>query len=65
MIDGIADALKLGTKVTHVLDKLVTDTQIKEEFRREGHVSGIFSLGDYQVDFTVTNKRTIPDAEVE
>ena len=65
MIDGIGDALKLGTKITNVMEKLLTDTSIREEFRRAGHIAGVFSLGDYQVDFTVTNKAFIPDAEIE
>lgn len=65
MIDGIGDALKLGTKITNVLEKLLTDTRIRERFEKEGRVSGLFSICDYQVDFTITDRSRIIEAEIE
>lgn len=65
MMDGIADAIKLGTKIVGVLERLTTDTRIKEEFRQNGNVRGTFSLNDYVVEFVVQDKKHIPTAEVE
>ena len=66
MMEGIADAIKLGTKIVGVLERLTTDTDIKEEFREKGLIKGTFTLGEYGVEFTVYDKKksAIP-AEVE
>lgn len=66
MMDGVMDAIKLGTKIVGVLERLTTDTNIKDEFKRNGIINGTFSLGDYSVEFTVRDKKksAIP-AEVE
>lgn len=57
MMDGIADAIKLGTKIVGVLERLTTDTRIKDEFRENGHIRGTFSLNDYFVEFIVQDKK--------
>ena len=65
MIDGIADALKLGSKITGILDRLTTDTNIKEEFQSTGKIDGTFTLGNYQILFTVYDRNKIIDTEVQ
>lgn len=66
MMEGIADAIKLGTKIVGVLERLTTDTDIKAEFRERGFIKGTFTLGDYGVEFTVCDrKKTAILAEVE
>ena len=57
MMDGIGDAIKLGTKIVGVLERLTTDTRIKDEFRKNGLIRGTFSLNDYFVEFTVQDKK--------
>lgn len=66
MMEGIGDAIKLGTKIVGVLERLTTDTNIKDEFRAKGLIKGMFSLGDYAVEFVVRDKkRSAIPAEVE
>ena len=65
-LGNIGDAVKLGTKLVNVLERVVTDTEIREEFRAKGFIQGTFSLNDYGVNFMVYNKKktSIP-AQVE
>lgn len=66
MMEGIADAIKLGTKIVGVLERLTTDTDIKDEFKKHGLIKGTFTLADYGVEFTVYDKKkTAIPAEVE
>lgn len=66
-IPGIGEALKLGTKLTNILDRLATDAQIREEMRKTGHVDGTFTLSHYRVTFTVFDESQTPviDAQIQ
>ena len=65
-LGDITDALKLGNRVVTILERLTTDAKIKEQFARDGKIEGKFSLLDYEIKFTVEDrKRTSIPAEYE
>lgn len=63
-IAGLADALKIGNKLVGILDRLTSDTRVKAEFEETGKIEGTFSLGDYHIVFTVSDKMRTTKAEV-
>lgn len=54
---GIADVIGIGVRLKGIFTHLTEDTRIKDEFRERKTVSGTFSLNDYHLEFTVTDRR--------
>lgn len=64
-IPGIGKYVSMAEKVITILDRLTTDSGIKQQFKDTGRFAGTFTTGNYKVKFEIldTEKNTI-DAEL-
>jgi hypothetical protein len=65
-IPGFGKIYGIVERIVIVLEKLAENTTIREQFKETGVINAGFSIYDYEVKFTVTdkNKTAIP-AEIE
>ena len=50
---GIADALKLGTRLVTIFERLSTDPDVKRKIQTDGIYRGEFTLGDFSIKFDI------------
>lgn len=64
-IPGIGKYVSMAEKVITILDRLTTDSGIKQQFKDTGKFSGTFTTGNYKVKLELVDmeKNTI-DAEL-